>query len=105
MTLDEVVQDLSTSKHMNDVIIASYDIQPPKFAHYNSKKNLNYNFKTASGELADNSIDAGADKIVVLFEGLLLKIKNDVIKLLLNLNIVVSSREEIRKNEEKKQKK
>ena len=30
----------------------------------------------------------------VLFEGLLGKIKNDVIKLLLNLNIVVSSNEE-----------
>ena len=39
----------------------------------------------------------------ILFEGLLLKIKNDVIKLLLNLNIVVSSKEENRKNEESKQ--
>jgi len=39
----------------------------------------------------------------ILFEGLLLKIKNDVIKLLLNLNIVVSSKEENRKTEESKQ--
>ncbi len=39
----------------------------------------------------------------ILFEGLLLKIKNDVIKLLLNLNIVVSSNEENRKTNEKKQ--
>ena len=30
----------------------------------------------------------------VLFEGLLAKIKNDIIKLLLNLNIIVSSNEE-----------
>ena len=30
----------------------------------------------------------------ILFEGLLIKIKNDVIKLLLNLNIVVSPQEE-----------
>ena len=37
----------------------------------------------------------------VLFEGLLLKIKNDLIKFLLNLNIVVSSEE---KDDEKKQK-
>ena len=39
----------------------------------------------------------------VLFEGLLTKIKNDVIKLLLNLNIIVSSTEEskIKNNSEK----
>ena len=37
----------------------------------------------------------------VLFEGLLLKIKNDLIKFLLNLNIVVSSEEETKKSEEK----
>ena len=37
----------------------------------------------------------------VLFEGLLLKIKNDVIKLLLNLNIVVSSNENDNKNDVK----
>ncbi len=37
----------------------------------------------------------------VLFEGLLLKIKNDVIKLLLNLNIVVSSNENDKKDDEK----
>ena len=36
----------------------------------------------------------------VLFEGLLEKIKNDVIKLLLNLNIVVSSEEEQKKDNE-----
>ena len=34
----------------------------------------------------------------VLFEGLLIKIKNDIIKLLLNLNIVISSPEENKKN-------
>ena len=33
-------------------------------------------------------------KAFVLFEGLLSKIKNDLIKILLNLNIVVSSNEE-----------
>jgi preprotein translocase subunit SecA len=45
----------------------------------------------------------------VLFEGLLVKIKNDLIKFLLNLNIVVSDKEEekgeankIQKNEDKK---
>ena len=37
----------------------------------------------------------------ILFEGLLLKIKNDVIKLLLNLNIVVSSNENDKKDYEK----
>ena len=37
----------------------------------------------------------------VLFEGLLSKIKNDLIKLLLNLNIVVSSDEENKKIKEK----
>ena len=37
----------------------------------------------------------------VLFEGLLLKIKNDVIKLLLNLNIVVSSNKNDKKDYEK----
>tara|TARA_Y100000816_G_C26085698_1_gene572887 strand:+ start:46 stop:2031 length:1986 start_codon:yes stop_codon:yes gene_type:complete len=37
----------------------------------------------------------------ILFEGLLLKIKNDVIKLLLNLNIVVSSNENDKKDDEK----
>ena len=37
----------------------------------------------------------------VLFEGLLFKIKNDVIKLLLNLNIVVSSNENDKKDYEK----
>ena len=37
----------------------------------------------------------------VLFEGLLLKIKNDVIKLLLNLNIVVSSNKNDKKDDEK----
>ena len=37
----------------------------------------------------------------VLFEGLLIKIKNDLIKFLLNLNIVVSDKEE---KEEKKEK-
>ena len=37
----------------------------------------------------------------VLFEGLLLKIKNDVIKLLLNLNIVVSSNENDKTDDEK----
>ena len=35
----------------------------------------------------------------VLFEGLLLKIKNDLIKFLLNLNIVVSNEENSKKNE------
>jgi len=35
----------------------------------------------------------------VLFEGLLLKIKNDLIKFLLNLNIVVSNEESSKKNE------
>ena len=39
----------------------------------------------------------------VLFEGLLSKIKNDLIKLLLNLNIVVSSGEENKKIKEKKE--
>ncbi len=34
----------------------------------------------------------------VLFEGLLIKIKNDIIKLLLNLNIVISAPEENKKN-------
>ena len=39
----------------------------------------------------------------VLFEGLLTKIKNDLIKFLLNLNIVVSDKEEDKeKTEEKK---
>ena len=33
----------------------------------------------------------------VLFEGLLLKIKNDLIKFLLNLNIVVSNEEKVKK--------
>ena len=37
----------------------------------------------------------------VLFESLLLKIKNDVIRLLLNLNIVISSNENDNKNDEK----
>ena len=37
----------------------------------------------------------------VLFEGLLLKIKNDLIKLLLNLNIVISSDQEKRETKEK----
>ena len=36
----------------------------------------------------------------VLFEGLLSKIKNDLIKFLLNLNIVVSSEEKIKEKEE-----
>ena len=36
----------------------------------------------------------------VLFEGLLLKIKNDLIKFLLNLNIVVSNEEKTRQNHE-----
>ena len=36
-----------------------------------------------------------------LFEGLLLKIKNDLIKILLNLNIVVSSEEKTEQNKEK----
>ena len=36
----------------------------------------------------------------VLFEGLLSKIKNDLIKLLLNLNIVVSSDEKIENKKE-----
>ena len=39
----------------------------------------------------------------VLFEGLLSKIKNDLIKLLLNLNIVISSSEENKKIKEKKE--
>ena len=39
----------------------------------------------------------------VLFEGLLSKIKNDLIKLLLNLNIVLSSDKENEKNKEKKE--
>ena len=38
----------------------------------------------------------------VLFESLLVKIKNDVIKLLLNLNIVVSSEEDKKIKSEKK---
>ena len=37
----------------------------------------------------------------VLFEGLLLKIKNDLIKFLLNLNIVVSDEEKFEDNEKK----
>ena len=37
----------------------------------------------------------------VLFEGLLLKIKNDLIKFLLNLNIVVSNEEKNENNQEK----
>ena len=37
----------------------------------------------------------------VLFEGLLLKIKNDLIKFLLNLNIVVSNEENSENNKEK----
>ena len=41
----------------------------------------------------------------VLFEGLLEKIKNDVIKLLLNLNIVVSAQEKKKKKIESKKKK
>ena len=40
----------------------------------------------------------------VLFEGLLSKIKNDVIKLLLNLNIVVSPDEKTMDNEKEKEK-
>ena len=36
----------------------------------------------------------------VLFEGLLLKIKNDLIKFLLNLNIVVSNEEKNENNQE-----
>ena len=36
----------------------------------------------------------------VLFEGLLSKIKNDLIKFLLNLNIVVSSEEKTKEKEE-----
>ena len=36
----------------------------------------------------------------LLFEGLLLKIKNDLIKFLLNLNIVVSSEEKDKNNQE-----
>ena len=36
----------------------------------------------------------------VLFEGLLLKIKNDLIKFLLNLNIVVSNEEKSENNQE-----
>ena len=39
----------------------------------------------------------------VLFESLLSKIKNDIIKLLLNLNIVISSGEENKKIKEKKE--
>ena len=39
----------------------------------------------------------------VLFEGLLLKIKNDLIKFLLNLNIVVSNEEKSEKEEEIKE--
>ncbi len=39
----------------------------------------------------------------VLFEGLLSKIKNDLIRLLLNLNIVISSSEENKKIKEKKE--
>ena len=38
----------------------------------------------------------------VLFEGLLSKIKNDLIKLLLNLNIVISSSEENKKLKKKR---
>ena len=37
----------------------------------------------------------------VLFEGLLLKIKNDLIKFLLNLNIIISNEETSNKNQEK----
>ena len=39
-------------------------------------------------------------KAFVLFEGLLLKIKNDLIKFLLNLNIVVSNEEKNENNQE-----
>ena len=38
----------------------------------------------------------------VLFEGLLLKIKNDLIKFLLNLNIVVPNEEKSENNQEEK---
>jgi preprotein translocase subunit SecA len=38
----------------------------------------------------------------LLFEGLLLKIKNDLIKFLLNLNIVVSNEEKKKDTEDKK---
>ena len=38
----------------------------------------------------------------ILFEGLLLKIKNDLIKFLLNLNIVVNNKEEEKEHENKK---
>ena len=41
----------------------------------------------------------------VLFEGLLLKIKNDLIKFLLNLNIVVSTEEKNDENNQKTQEK
>ena len=41
----------------------------------------------------------------VLFEGLLGKIKNDVIKLLLNLNIMVSADKESQKKKEHEEKK
>ena len=61
-----------------DDVIASYDIQPPKFAHYLSKRDLSYNFKSASGEIADNAFEAGADKLVVLFEGLRKKVETIV---------------------------
>ena len=37
----------------------------------------------------------------LLFEGLLLKIKNDLIKFLLNLNIVISNEEKSENNQEK----
>ena len=38
----------------------------------------------------------------VLFEGLLLKIKNDLIKFLLNLNIVISNGDKSENNQEEK---
>ena len=38
----------------------------------------------------------------ILFEGLLLKIKNDLIKFLLNLNIVVNNEEEKKEYEDKR---
>ena len=41
----------------------------------------------------------------MLFEGLLSKIKNDVIKLLLNLNIVVSNEKNEKEKKDKKTKK
>ena len=41
-------------------------------------------------------------KLFFLFEGLLAKIKNDLIKLLLNLNIVTASKNENDENVKKK---